>query len=94
MNLSAPVMKTLLMAASLGMVVPMLAQSSAPARPRSTAKKDKENDIVLPGVVIPRGAGWMSLSIENGGFRLGFYDADKKAVLHPPPEPPFAGIHP
>jgi len=83
MNLSAPVMKTLLMAASLGMVVPMLAQSSAPARPRSTAKKDKENDIVLPGVVIPRSAGWMSLSIENGGFRLGFYDADKKAVPSP-----------
>jgi len=83
MKLSAPVMKTLLMAASLGMVIPMLAQPSTPVRSRSTAKKDRENEVVLPGVVVPRGPGWMSLSIESGNFRLGFYNAEKQAVPSP-----------
>ncbi len=83
MTLSAPVLKTLLMAASLGMVVPMLAQPSPPARARVTTGKEPEVEPALPGVVVPRGEGWMSLSVNGGTFRLGFHGADKKPIASP-----------
>lgn len=83
MTLSASVLKTLLMAASLGMVVPILAQSTPPAKPRVTAGKEPDAEPVLPGVSVPRGEGWMSLYLEGGTFRLGFYDAAKKPIPSP-----------
>jgi hypothetical protein len=81
MILSAPVMKTLLMSASLGMVVPMLAQTPPP---RAKAVKDgTEAERPLPGTVIPRGEGFASLAIEGGHFLLRFFDAARRQVAPP-----------
>lgn len=80
MKLSAPVLKTLLMTASLGMVVPMIAQTTPRPPVRSPGPDEPENEPVLPGVSVQRGDAWLALSVEGGRFRLGFYDAKKKPM--------------
>lgn len=83
MKLSTPVLKTLLMTASISVVVPILAQTRPPARSRAEAPQEKEPEVVLPGSVLPYGDGWMSLSLDNGTFLLAFYDAEKKPIPAP-----------
>ena len=92
MKTTAVLVKSLLVAAALGMVVPGFAQygaatksrakeaSDAPANPAAPTKEDdKEGKIV--GVEIARANGrFLGLSIKGGGFNLAFYDAKKKPV--------------
>jgi len=83
MKLSAPVLKTLLMTASLSMVVPILAQTRTPIRPKVDLAPEPEPEIVLPGSVVPYGEGWLSLSVANGTFQLAFFDSKKKPIPQP-----------
>lgn len=84
MTLSTPVLKTLLMTASLSMVVPIVAQTTPPARPKADARPGTPDpDVVLPGSVIPHGEGWLSLSLADGTFLVGLYDARKQPIDMP-----------
>ncbi len=84
MKLSTPVLKTLLMTASLTMVVPILAQSTPPARPKADAPPEApDSETVLPGSVVPHGEGWLSLAIADGTFVLSLYDARKQPIDMP-----------
>ncbi len=89
MKFNAGLAKSLLMAASIGMVVPLVAQTApkktAPkgdaAKPAPEAPAAEEAEIVLPGSVIERsGGGFLSLTVEGIHFKLSFYDAKKKPV--------------
>jgi hypothetical protein len=87
MKLNAALAKSLLMAASIGTVVPLIAQTSPkkdaskqPAKP-DTAKPAAaaEEEIKIPGTVLTRpGGGFLSLTLEGGNYRIAFYDAQKK----------------
>ena len=92
MKTTALLVKSLLVAAAFGLVVPGFAQygsaakakakdaGEAPANPAAPTKEDeKEGKIV--GLEIARANGnFLGLSIEGGGFKLAFYDAKKKPV--------------
>jgi hypothetical protein len=92
MKTTAMLVKSLLVVAAFGMVVPGFAQygSSAKARAKGadetpgipaapTNKDDEEGKIV--GVEIGRAnGGFLGLSIKGGGFNLAFYDAKRKPV--------------
>jgi hypothetical protein len=81
MKLNAALAKSLLMAASIGIVVPLLAQTAPknPAPPAAPAEEEAEPQ--LPGSVIARASGgFLSLSLEGGHFKLSFYDAKKKPI--------------
>jgi len=91
MKFNAGLAKSLLMAASIGMVVPLVAQTAPKkAAPKGGAAKPapapevpagEEPEIALPGAVISRsGGGFLSLTIEGIHFKLSFYDAKKKPV--------------
>jgi hypothetical protein len=91
MKFNAALAKTLLMAASIGIVIPIGAQTNAP---RANANKPSspetpapdttdlaEAEIALPGSVIERAdGGFLSLSLEGNKFKLAFYDAKKKPI--------------
>jgi hypothetical protein len=79
MKLSAPLAKTLLMAASIGLVVPVLAQTPRPANPPAKGTGTEEEPEVI-GVVRPWAGGLMGLAVEGNAFVLRFYDAEKKPV--------------
>ncbi len=88
MKLNAALAKSLLMAASIGVVVPLVAQTSpkkdapktGPSAPQP-APAEEEAEPQLPGSVIARpGGGFLSLSVEGLHFKLSFYDAKKKPV--------------
>jgi hypothetical protein len=92
MKTTAVLVKSLLVMAALGMVVPGFSQygSSAKARAKGadetpanpaapTQEDDQEGKIV--GVEIGRAnGGFLGLSIDGGGFKLAFYNAKKKPV--------------
>ena len=92
MKTTAVLVKSLLVAAAFGMLVPGFAQYGPPAKMRTkgadetptnpaapTKEDDKEGKIV--GVEIARANGsFLGLSIDGGGFKLAFYDAKKKPV--------------
>ncbi|WP_138223225.1 hypothetical protein [Nibricoccus aquaticus] len=91
MKFNAGLAKSLLMAASIGMVVPLVAQTApkktapkggaAKPAPAPEAAAEEEAEIVLPGSVIARsGGGFLSLTVEGIHFKLSFYDAKKKPV--------------
>jgi hypothetical protein len=90
MKLNAALAKSLLMAASIGTVVPLAAQtapkkpaagSAKPAPAPAPAPDETEAEPVLPGSVIARpGGGFLSLSLEGVNFKLTFHDAKKKPV--------------
>jgi len=94
MKTTAVLVKSLLVVAAFGMVVPGFAQygSSAKARAKGadetsgnptapTNKDDEEGKIV--GVEIGRAnGGFLGLSIASGGFKLAFYNAKKKTGRH------------
>jgi hypothetical protein len=90
MKLNAALAKSLLMAASIGVVVPLVAQTSpkkdapkskpAPA-PAPAPEAAEEAEPQLPGTVITRpGGGFLSLTVEGMHFKLSFYDEKKKPV--------------
>ena len=94
MKLNAALAKSLLMAASIGVVVPLIAQTvpkkdapkqpAKPATPKAApapapAAPAEEAEITLPGAVITRASGgFLSLTVEGGHFKLSFYDVKKK----------------
>jgi len=75
--------KSLLLVASFGLVLPMLAKppaKPAAAKQEETAKTD-EPEPTIPGRVINRANGtFLSLTIENNALKLAFYDAKKKPM--------------
>jgi len=95
MKINAALAKSLLMAASIGMVVPVIAQTApkkdapkpGPSKPGSAkpapapAAPVEEAEPVIPGTVITRAdGGFLSLTVEGLHFKLSFYDAKKKPV--------------
>ena len=74
------------MAASIGVVVPLVAQNTrkkeAPKTgPSTPAAAEEEAEPQLPGSVIARpGGGFLSLTVDGLNFKLSFYDAKKKPV--------------
>jgi hypothetical protein len=93
MKLNAALAKTLLMAASIGMVVPVLAQNapSAPAqkakpgsKPSTPAKPvEEKKEPAVEGIEIARSkGGFLGLALEDGRWVLRFYD-DKKEQIAP-----------
>jgi hypothetical protein len=95
MKINAALAKSLLMAASIGMVVPVIAQTppkkdaSKPGSAKPGAAKPapapaapaEEVEPVIPGTVITRAdGGFLSLTVEGIHFKLSFYDAKKKPI--------------
>ena len=82
MKLNAALAKTLLMAASIGMVVPVVAQAPKPARPGAANTKsatDEEEEGKVEGLAIARPDGrWLGLTMDGLRFKLTFYDKKKK----------------
>jgi len=86
MKLNAALAKTLMMVASIGMVVPIVYAAPAKAKPGKqpdvpAAPAPGEAEIILPGTVInrPKG-GFLSVQVENGALKMTFYDEKKKIV--------------
>ena len=97
---NACLLKTLLLAASLGIAAPMPAQDAAavpPSKPVATKKAnvnkgppaapgaqnpaEPEPEPQIPGIIIPRAkGGFLGILVDNGNFKLSFYDAKKKPV--------------
>jgi hypothetical protein len=95
---NACLLKTLLLAASLGIAAPLPAQDAAAASPPKsvTTKKTDANkntpatpgaqkpavpepEPQIPGITIPRAkGGFLGILVENGNFKLSFYDDKKK----------------
>jgi hypothetical protein len=86
-------LKTLVLASSLGIAASGLAQDTTTAPPSKSAVTNKnalptsgpkkpaiiEKEPVIPGIVIPRtNGGYLGLTLENSNFKLSFYDAKKK----------------
>jgi hypothetical protein len=89
MNLNSALAKSLLMAASVGMVVPMFAQTTpkpvapaAPAKPApSKPAAPKEEPATIEGLELPRKAGgFVGVTIDGVRLVVKFYDAEKKPV--------------
>lgn len=85
MSFNPALAKSLLMAASIGMVVPMMAQP--PVRPSKQKPKSEQPDTPaeaeaqIVGMELARkGGGFLGLAIEQGNFVVRFYDAEKKPV--------------
>jgi hypothetical protein len=84
MKLSAPVLKTLLLAAVVLLVLPLHAHAAKAAPPQPPAGDRRPADAVpLPGVSVPYEGGWMSLDVERGFFHLRFYDAARELLPAP-----------
>ncbi len=84
MKPSAPVLKTLLLAAIASLVLPLHAHAATAALPQPPASDRRPADEVpLPGVSIPYEGGWMSLAVEKGVFHLRFYDAAREPLPAP-----------
>lgn len=79
MTFNTAVAKSLLMAASIGMVVPLVAQT--PYKPAKPAKAPVEEPAKIDGIEIPRqNGGFVGLTVDGVRLVLKFYDADKKPV--------------
>ena len=87
MKLNTAVMKSLLMAASIGMVVPLVvtAQTPAPAtkppatKPAAPKKEKEEPPPKIDGITIPRANGhFLGLTVDGVQFVMRFYDEKKK----------------
>jgi hypothetical protein len=83
-------MRTVLVAAWLGVTVPLLADGvrpgatpkppAVPAAPAAQEKKPQEEPKIA-GLVIPRvKGGFLGLTLENSNFKLAFYDEKKLPV--------------
>lgn len=87
MKINAALAKTLLLVASTGMVLPMLAKPPAkpaavPAQQDATAKADgEESEGTISGVAVKRAnGGYIGITIDGNGVVLSFYDEKKKPV--------------
>ena len=95
---NACLIKTLLLAASLGIAAPLPAQDAAGVPPPKSVTTPKANvnkgspaatgaqkpaapapEPQIPGITIARAkGGFLGILVENGNFKLSFYDAKKK----------------
>jgi len=87
MKINAALAKTLLLATSMGMVMPLLAKppakpAPAPAKQQETAKPEgEEAEGTIEGISAPRkNGGFIGITIDDSGFKLSFYDKKKKQV--------------
>ena len=89
MKINAALAKTLLLVASTGMVIPMLAKppvapTPAPAKQDATAKAKtdaEEPEPTIPGFSTARAnGGFIGITIEGGCLKVAFYDSKKKQV--------------
>lgn len=82
MKLNASVAKSLLMAASIGMVVPLAAQTPAkpkPAKPAAPSAPADEEKPKVDGIEIARANGtFIGAKVDGVRLVLKFYDKDKK----------------
>ena len=79
MKLSTAVAKSLLMAASIGVVVPLSAQTPPKPKPDTTTKEKAEPEPKIEGITIARKDGrFLGLTVEGVQFKVRFYDAKKK----------------
>ena len=77
MKINASLAKSLLLVASFGLALPVLAQ--APAKPGAAAKEEPE--LVIPGITLTRKNGdFIGLELADGNFKLSFYDKNKKPI--------------
>ena len=88
MKINAALAKSLLMAASVGIVTPVFAKTpakdgSASAKQEATAKpEDKEPEATIPGTSHERpNGGFIGITADpTNGFTISFYDKDKKQI--------------
>jgi len=85
MKINAALAKSLLLAASTGMVMPILAKppaKQAPAKQEETAKPEgEEPEPTIEGVSAPRAnGGFIGVTVNEAGFKVSFYDKKKKPV--------------
>jgi len=87
MKINAALAKTLLLVASTGMVLPMLAKPPAkpapvPAQQDATAKAEgDEAEATIPGISVKRAkGGYIGITVDTNGFALSFYDDKKKQI--------------
>jgi len=87
MKINAVLAKSLLLAASVGLVVPLLAKppvksAPAPAKQEEIAKPEGDApEATIPGISAPRAkGGFIGIEVDDSGFKLSFYDKDKKPV--------------
>jgi hypothetical protein len=79
MKLNAALAKSLLMAASIGIVVPMVAQTPAKPKTVKPAPVPVEEPATIPGIELPRQkGGFIGVTVEGPRLVVKFYDADKK----------------
>jgi hypothetical protein len=79
MKLNAALAKSLLMAASIGIVVPLTAQTSA--KPVKPAPAPAEEPAKIPGIELPRQkGGFLGVTVDGPRLVVKFYDVDKKPV--------------
>ena len=85
MKINAAFAKSLLLVASFGLALPMLAKppvKPAPAKQEATDKAEGEPaDPTIPGVSAKRAnGGYVGVTVDAGGFTVAFYDSKKKQV--------------
>jgi len=82
MKLNTSVTKSLLMAASIGMIVPLAAQTAPkPAKPAVPPADESTETPKIEGIEIARKDGtFLGLTVSGPRFVLAFYDAKKKPV--------------
>ncbi|MFT3783936.1 MAG: hypothetical protein QM790_18145 [Nibricoccus sp.] len=87
MKTNVAFVKSLLLAVSFGLVVPLCGAPKAKSTPQTApAKKEaaaeaQEEEAKIPGRVIQRANGsFLSLTVENNTLRLAFYDSQKKEM--------------
>jgi len=81
MKLNAALAKSLLMAASIGMVVPLVAQTYTKTVKPAPAPAPIEKPAEIDGLEIPRATGgFIGVTVDGARLVVKFYDADKKPV--------------
>lgn len=85
MNLNAALAKSVLMSASIGLIVPVLiptARAAAPAnRVARPGEPAAEEEGTIEGVAIARGDGrWLGLTMDGTSFRIAFYNERKRPI--------------
>jgi len=79
MKLNTAVMKSLLMAASVGVVVPLVVTAQTPPKPAAPKKEKAEPPPKIDGITVPRANGhFLGLTVNGVQFNLRFYDEKKK----------------
>jgi hypothetical protein len=103
MKLNVALTRSLLMAASIGMVIPVIAQTppkaapnkatppvKGPAKPARPPEVDAPPEATIAGLAIPREqGGYLGLAIEDSKLQLRFYDSKKKLLA---PDVPRAAL--